>query len=229
MLSFAFIRLNAQDTIFKRNGEIIYAKVSEINPEEVKFRKFNFNDGPLYIERKTDIKTIRFANGLKEEFSETVVRTSPTDNPQVVYYVDERSMPQLQVRNPNRIEPIGNKYLYQHRQIGENELYDVLLRSKDKHIISLVGKAKDCRTLQFIGFGAIPLGIGALYFLTKSSYQSSYYYGGYGSSPRNNDGDLALSAVCVLGAITCEVGSGIFKQKRKAANREAVALYNEKY
>src|SRR6218665_1193639 len=60
--------VHAQDTIFKRNNETVIAKVLEITQTEVKYKRYNYLDGPLYIESKSEIKQIRFKGGATEEF-----------------------------------------------------------------------------------------------------------------------------------------------------------------
>jgi hypothetical protein len=217
--------LQAQDTIYKRNGDVVFAKVMEINPVEVKYKKFNFSDGPLYIDRKETIRLIKFANGMKEEFELNAATISSLPVQQETYYREDRRGYTAVPREFNKIYPLGSKFTYQNNVIGENDLHRMLLKTRDKEIITLVGKSKDSHILQFIGFGAIPLGIGAIYFLQKSGFGSYSYYGR--SSP--NNGDLALSAVCLVGAIACPIGSGIFKQKRKNYNSDAIDVYNVKY
>lgn len=64
--------LNAQDVITKRNGEDINAKVLEISDLEVKYKKFDFLDGPTYTEKKSEILIIRYENGSKDIFEEEV-------------------------------------------------------------------------------------------------------------------------------------------------------------
>lgn len=46
----------AQDTIVKKNGDVIIAKITEIGTEEVKFRIFGQADGPIITMKKEDIK-----------------------------------------------------------------------------------------------------------------------------------------------------------------------------
>ena len=56
------------DVVMFRTGEEIKAKVSEITPTEVKYRKCSMPDGPLFSNRRTDIYMIRYANGTKQVF-----------------------------------------------------------------------------------------------------------------------------------------------------------------
>lgn len=60
--------VRGQDTIFKKNGSMIIGQVSEINQEEVKYKRANMADGPVYTDLKKDIESIHFANGTKEVF-----------------------------------------------------------------------------------------------------------------------------------------------------------------
>ena len=68
--------LNAQDSIFKVNGEKISAKVLEVGTDNVKYRKSSNMDGPLYTIAKGEIKEIFFENGDKESFSNSLTKTS---------------------------------------------------------------------------------------------------------------------------------------------------------
>jgi len=56
------------DSLFLRKGEIILAKVKEINPTEIKYKKCGAEDGPLYVIAKNDVHYIIYANGQTEEF-----------------------------------------------------------------------------------------------------------------------------------------------------------------
>ncbi len=51
----------AQDTIVKKNGDIIKAKITEIGTEEVKFKIFGETDGPVITLKKSEIKTAKVA------------------------------------------------------------------------------------------------------------------------------------------------------------------------
>ncbi|MBL0329635.1 MAG: hypothetical protein IPP64_09515 [Bacteroidetes bacterium] len=53
VFSFLFISMicYSQDTILKRNSEKILAKVIEITPTEIKYKKTAFLDGPTYIDK----------------------------------------------------------------------------------------------------------------------------------------------------------------------------------
>lgn len=213
-LTFIFGNIFSQDTITKRNSEKVIAKILEITPTEIKYKKFDFQDGPLYTEKKSDIKMVVYANGMKEVFEEQklvveIKSTSPTDD-----YV-------VKAEESAKIDMWGqNKFRYKSRFMGEREVQEVLLKTKDKKIMSLVGSAKDAKKAQYVGFAGIPLGIGAGALLVMSA--STGYYG-------FDETYLAGSAVCALAAIACPIVAVSMKTKRNRCNRAAVSLYNEKF
>lgn len=54
------------DVIVLKNGTEINAKVLEINPTEIKYKKCDNIDGPTIIINKSDATKIRYANGITE-------------------------------------------------------------------------------------------------------------------------------------------------------------------
>lgn len=62
--------LYAQDTIFKKNGDEIQAKVLEVLPDLVKYKIYTSQDGPTYSTYKSDILLIKYEDGRKDIFEE---------------------------------------------------------------------------------------------------------------------------------------------------------------
>ena len=62
----------AQDIVTMMNGDIVYAKVLEINDENVKYRYFSEPDGPVYSVRKAAVQSIKFESGRVEVFQPAV-------------------------------------------------------------------------------------------------------------------------------------------------------------
>ena len=60
----------SQDIITKKSGETIKAKVLEVTTDEVKYKKFENQNGPIYSVLKTEIVLISYENGTKDIFSE---------------------------------------------------------------------------------------------------------------------------------------------------------------
>ena len=60
----------AQDIIAHRDGNVSTGKVVEISKDEVKYRKSDNPDGPLYSIPVKDLLSVRFENGTQEIFAE---------------------------------------------------------------------------------------------------------------------------------------------------------------
>lgn len=61
----------AQDKIYLKDDETpIITKVLDISPTEIKYKKFDFQDGPTYTELKSNILRIEFQNGDIESYEE---------------------------------------------------------------------------------------------------------------------------------------------------------------
>lgn len=205
LFSFFTSTFFAQDTIFKRNNDKIVAKISEITTTEIKYKKFNFQDGPLYVDKKTEIKMIIYSNGMKETFE--VEKVKPVVN-------------QATASSNNEIEDFELKYRYHGSYINQPTMQKILLSTKDKKIMGLVAQAKDARKMEFISFAAIPFGIAAIANLQFNSSQ-------YTASSRNSV--FIISGVCLAAAITCPIISGVKRKEKIRCNSEAISLYNQKF
>lgn len=228
----SFLTVKSQDTIFKKSGDIVIAKVLEISPTEVKYKRFDFQDGPMYIEIKSNLDKIIYSNGVKEIF------TSPSNATTNQVIINNNEPPRDYYNRPvianNKIEKWGMQYKYHNERLTERDLYEILNQTKDKKIMTLVAQAKDAKAMQFVGFLAIPLGVASGIFFLKSTgmfYSSSSYNSSYPNRNRYglNNTDLTFGGLFLAGAITCPIISGVQKSKRNTYNHDAVKLYNEKY
>ncbi len=61
--------VNAQDIILKKNGDEINAKIQEVGVNEIKYKKFDNLDGPVYTILKAEVFMIKYANGSKDVFT----------------------------------------------------------------------------------------------------------------------------------------------------------------
>ena len=59
----------AQDTLSTRYGETILVKVIEVGTAEVKYKKLDNLNGPVFSMLKSDLLMIKYENGTKEDFS----------------------------------------------------------------------------------------------------------------------------------------------------------------
>jgi hypothetical protein len=60
----------SQDIITKKSSEDIQAKVLEVTTVEVKYKKFDNQNGPTFTILKSDLLMIRYENGTKDIFTE---------------------------------------------------------------------------------------------------------------------------------------------------------------
>ena len=60
----------SQDIITTKAGEDILAKISEVGHTEIKYRKFDNLDGPMFTLLRSDVLMIRYENGTKDIFNE---------------------------------------------------------------------------------------------------------------------------------------------------------------
>jgi hypothetical protein len=74
---------NAQDTMFKMDGEQIEVKVLEITASEVKYKLTSNLDGPTYILPKAEVYMVEYANGSKEVFAVKPKPIEETPSPKV--------------------------------------------------------------------------------------------------------------------------------------------------
>lgn len=61
----------SQDIITKKTSEDIQAKVIEITTTEIKYKKFDNQNGPTFTLLKSDVLMIRYENGSKDIFNES--------------------------------------------------------------------------------------------------------------------------------------------------------------
>lgn len=68
---FTLINCYSQDIITKKNSEDIQAKVIEVTTTEIKYKKFDNQNGPTFTLLKSDVLMIRYENGSKDIFNES--------------------------------------------------------------------------------------------------------------------------------------------------------------
>lgn len=75
------IELQAQDIILLRSAEEINGKVVEISSDELKYRRADMKDGPIYTIKVSSVFSVTYANGTVESFnssSDTSSDSEPT-------------------------------------------------------------------------------------------------------------------------------------------------------
>ena len=74
----------AQDMVVMKDGTVVQAKVTKVGHDEVEYRKWNNQDGPLYTVKVADLLAINYQNGEKDTFTQAAVsstsQTATADN-----------------------------------------------------------------------------------------------------------------------------------------------------
>ena len=96
----------AQDLIILKSGDVIEAKILEIYPTEIRYKRFNNIEGPIYVVPAVEVLSIRYENGIVE------VINSGSETEQEI--IEEPSQPYA--IDPNKwvfgmnIDPVGAAY-----------------------------------------------------------------------------------------------------------------------
>jgi len=128
----------SQDIIILKNGDEIKSKVLEINTSEIKYKKFDNADGPTFTMAKQDVFMIKYPNGSKDVFNNTVgANTTVNDNKsandaKVIFY------------RTKSFAGSGNAFI-----IGSNKPDTVFVKLKNGTYCEI--KIKDFRDWEFIG------------------------------------------------------------------------------
>lgn len=74
-----------QDNITLNNGDEIVAKVIEITSDAVKYKKWDNQEGPVYVINKSDVFMVKYQNGTKDVFkSQQIIAQPANNNPNVL-------------------------------------------------------------------------------------------------------------------------------------------------
>ena len=72
----------AQDMIIMRDGNVIEARVTEISSTEIRYRRFDFLDGPIFVVPVANVLSIRFEGGTVQTFNQpATVHAAPAAQP----------------------------------------------------------------------------------------------------------------------------------------------------
>ncbi|MDR0456173.1 MAG: hypothetical protein LBH20_05770 [Treponema sp.] len=72
--------VTAQDLIVLKNGDMIEAKIMEISPSEIRYKRIDNLDGPMIIIPKVNVLSIRYENGTTEIINTAGQESIPADN-----------------------------------------------------------------------------------------------------------------------------------------------------
>ncbi len=76
VLAASSLSVNAQDILVRRGGDVENVKVLEVTPTEVKYKKFNNQEGPTFTERRSNLISVKYENGEVQKFSDSAAGIS---------------------------------------------------------------------------------------------------------------------------------------------------------
>ena len=109
LLVFSAFCSYSQDQLFKKDNTKIEVKILEINPTEIKYKLFTYQDGPTIIIAKSDVALIIYQNGSHEAFSSPA--PAQQVQPMIVYAEDINRRRSVQRQNMDSIKEARFKEL----------------------------------------------------------------------------------------------------------------------
>ncbi|HSH64866.1 MAG TPA: hypothetical protein VLB84_03500, partial [Bacteroidia bacterium] len=200
------------DTLVKKDGTQVLGKVLEVSITEVKYKKAELPDGPVYIEDKAIISKIKYQGGFVDLFPEPITQKS------IHTKIEENNdYVKSEPKYPPLSKLVGTSYLYNGQMIRERQMHDVLLKLNDPEISRRVRAARLSKGLRYIGFAAIPLFTAAMacgIYALNGNYTADSKKIGFG---------LLAGAGVVFGT------SIYFNINYRFKNMQAVRLYQLRY
>lgn len=118
LISLCYINLSAQDTLILNNSTKVIAKILEINPDQIKFKRLDNIDGPLYILNKSSVKYIVYSNGLKEQIESSTNQQTTTIQTQTINLNNE-----VKAQSTNTNEEYGSELTERRGRIDARKYY----------------------------------------------------------------------------------------------------------
>jgi len=239
------ISLNAQDTIRKLNGMVIPARVLEVGVNAVSFKKSGMETGPTFVENKTDLLYIRYANGQKEVFNPASTLTKAIDAPSTVSSSTLQSNPagtmNMQQQNMNQqqqgqqtlsqstspqhyqIQYLNRKFTVNGQKAKRRDVDHLLETSTNPAVLMAYKTTKGVRIAQkIIGITSIPSTIGGG---VTSVFTATNLIREMSKGPASVDGIVSF-ATSFVGTLAFPITNKILKKKKDKLYNKTIDLYN---
>jgi hypothetical protein len=214
---FCFPVLKAQDTIVKRNGERIAAKIISVNPDNIKYRRSDNPEGPLFGLNKWDLNYIVYPNGMKESF-ESIIPPVFQGN----YGPDKQDL---------TIQPSGDFYYFQRARLHEQHMLDIAWKLKDKKINLMINSTEQKKVVKncFL-FGGLALDLaGLLTYVGAFSPTTGAAVGRLTARQARRAVEAKnheIGGYMIAGGLSCELVSVIYHIQETRNAHLVVDLYN---
>lgn len=207
----------SQDTLQLRNGTNVLSKIMEISAVEIKYKRTENADGPLYIASRDDVKAIRYKNGFVDSFPEIKPWFKPVtkNENQVTDNAVARNF------NKEKIEKHGRFYMVDNSRVSEKEVQSIMKEPNNTEINLHIKKAVLAKALQpicFLGIPSAAIGFTALALSDLESMEGS-------TNNSNKTKNIGIGLVVLSAA--CLTTSIVLKSHRQKHNAIAMRLYNQ--
>ncbi|MCR5497684.1 MAG: hypothetical protein K6F48_07565 [Paludibacteraceae bacterium] len=247
---------DVKDIIVLNNTSSIEAKILEVTPTEVKYKKLNYLDGPTFVIHKSDIRTITYGNGdvesfvQKEEKNVVVDSTSNSASASIstsanVSTSANDSASATAAISASTLSPIDSE---KSNSVKEEPSYPMLDRIKGKYVLGdLTMDKKEYGEFLYTncpsaykkwqsgskrvksGWTLLITGLTCHTISTIShfSYTKSERYHARGGYYTYNDGARALSIATMVPATLLEATAVPLLVTGYVSRRKSIGLYNE--
>ena len=155
--------VTAQDLIILKDGSIIEAKVTELSPTEIRYKRFDHLDGPNIVIPKSNVLSIRYENGRVENIN--AAPTAVQKNTQMESHNDRNQQKKQEYAEvfSNRYFFIGGSASYQGHTYGHTYDRNSDINSSDLVLSPILGW-----NFNRFGFGINP------WYQCTDGYESYY-------------------------------------------------------
>ncbi|HRH64175.1 MAG TPA: hypothetical protein PLI68_12695 [Bacteroidia bacterium] len=222
-LFFGIFTCTAQDTLYKKNGDKVLAKILEVNTQTIKYTQVN-SELPIYILDRSEVLSISYKNGSREVFNAEPNIANDDYVAQKIRSPRTRSKNLVDIQN-SPITIAGNRYSISEFRLSPPYVDAIVLNKNDKQLSVMIKAAQDTRrTSKLLGFAPIPMGVSSYFLLIVGSINSANTVNG-GISANY----LATSGLLAVAAIGTGIASIVLNAQSKAMRRKAVEKYNLTY
>jgi hypothetical protein len=214
--------LHAQDTIVKKSGTRILAKVVEVGTEKILFHKASMPDGPVYSEFKNEISYIRYETGLVDTFG---VAAPQFAEPQSVGKISPPSEDRKEIKD-HWISRYGSRdYFVGNHRVNERSLVRILMAEKNPAINNCLKEWQNKKEISVeCNVMKIPVivfsGVCGLFAMVTIPAARSV------TDEQNIVKAFGLGYLGVGGAISLKVLAVISRKQSLAALDKAIDIYN---
>ena len=216
----------SQDIIIKKNGDEIKAKVLEIAVNEIKYKRYDFQDGPVYTIAKTDVILVRYENGMNEIINTSGNNSNATNNYQPATPQQQYTQVEPE-KTSTKIEYVFGSYSQGGRYISKTRVIKLLTDTKDTEINRLLKKSRNKKNAGNI----IALSVGLPLIIVGTITTLSGVATSVNPDTYNPDGTGIITAGAVMAGtgIMIQFANIGFQTRSKKALNDAIAIYNKKY